>query len=50
MGVPHHGGAIEALLIRGNSDVAATGLASAPMGDISMEAINRIEKERSKGR
>jgi hypothetical protein len=47
MGVPHHGGAIAAGLA---SDIAATGVASAPMGEISIEAINRIEKERSIGR
>jgi hypothetical protein len=50
MGSPHHGGAIEALAVRVNPDIAAAGVVSAPMGDISMEAINRIEKERSKGR
>jgi hypothetical protein len=41
---------MEALLVRGSSDVAATGAASAPIGKISREAINKIENERSKGR
>ncbi len=50
IGVPHHGGAAKALLVRGNSDVAATGAASAPMGEISIEAINRIENKRSRAR
>src|SRR5574341_978556 len=47
IGVPHHGGAIEALLATGNSDLAATGVASAPMGEIKIEAVKRNETKRA---
>jgi hypothetical protein len=46
--VPHHGGLIKALLVKGNPDFAATGVASAPIGEINIEAVNRNEKRRSK--
>jgi hypothetical protein len=48
MGVPHHGGAITALLVMAQSDFAAAGAANAPMDEINIEAINRTENKRSR--
>jgi hypothetical protein len=48
IGVPHHGGPIKALLVRGDADFAATGAASAPIGEINIEAVNRNENKRSR--
>jgi hypothetical protein len=50
IGVPHHGGVIKKLLVRSNSGFAATGVASAPIGEIKIEAVNSDESKRSNAR